>query len=126
LGVVQLTQGGGLLVCLLGVPRTHTRACSRLRTPHPAPPPLHTQAYWIDVKAKIRGNTTNTVEGILRDASTRSPPELVVLIFYDLPNRDCHAKASNGEICCTVRACVRACARACVCVRAYMRACVHE
>jgi len=25
----------------------------------------------------------------------------VVLIVYDLPNRDCHAKASNGEICCT-------------------------
>ena len=27
--------------------------------------------------------------------------QLVVLIVYDLPNRDCHAKASNGEICCT-------------------------
>jgi cellulose 1,4-beta-cellobiosidase len=24
----------------------------------------------------------------------------VVFIVYDLPNRDCHAKASNGEICC--------------------------
>lgn len=61
-------------------------------------------AYWIDKKDKIRGNGTNTVEGILKDASSKSPPELVVLIFYDLPNRDCDAKASNGEICCTKNA----------------------
>lgn len=58
-------------------------------------------AYWIDVKAKIRGDNTTTVEGILQDASKKSPAELVVFIVYDLPNRDCHAKASNGEICCT-------------------------
>jgi len=58
-------------------------------------------AYWIDVKSKIRGNTTGTVEGILASASSKSPPELVVLIWYDLPNRDCDAHASNGEICCT-------------------------
>jgi len=58
-------------------------------------------AYWIDKKDKIRGNGTHTVEGILKDASSKSPPELVVLIFYDLPNRDCDAKASIGEICCT-------------------------
>ena len=31
-------------------------------------------------------------------------PNRVVLIVYDLPNRDCHAKASNGEICCTYNA----------------------
>merc|ERR1719197_677111 len=61
-------------------------------------------AYWIDKKDKIRGNGTNTVEGILRNAASKSPPELVVLIFYDLPNRDCDAKASNGEICCTKKA----------------------
>jgi len=58
-------------------------------------------AYWIDVKSKIKGNTTGTVEGILASASSKSPPELVVLIWYDLPNRDCDAHASNGEICCT-------------------------
>jgi len=28
-------------------------------------------------------------------------PPLVLFIVYDLPNRDCHAMASNGEICCT-------------------------
>jgi len=58
-------------------------------------------AYWIDKKAKIRGNSTSTVEGILKDASSRSPAQLVVFIWYDLPNRDCAAHASNGEICCT-------------------------
>jgi len=61
-------------------------------------------AYWIDVKAKIRGDDPNdprTLEGILKDAASKSPPELVVVIWYDLPNRDCDALASNGEICCT-------------------------
>jgi len=57
-------------------------------------------AYWIDVKGKIRGTNTTTVEGILKDAAGK----LVVFIVYDLPNRDCHAKASNGEICCTYNA----------------------
>mmetsp|Transcript_80818 Transcript_80818/g.218888 ORF Transcript_80818/g.218888 Transcript_80818/m.218888 type:complete len:532 (-) Transcript_80818:132-1727(-) len=57
-------------------------------------------AYWIDVKAKVRGAGTRSLQGILADASARSPPELVVVIWYDLPNRDCDAKASSGEICC--------------------------
>merc|ERR1712203_937420 len=62
-------------------------------------------AYWLDHKGKIRGrSSTNTMEGILADAASKSPPELVVFIVYDLPNRDCHAKASNGEICCTYNA----------------------
>jgi len=56
-------------------------------------------AYWIDVMAKINGNN-NSVETILRDATSKNPVPLVVFIVYDLPNRDCHAKASNGEICC--------------------------
>jgi len=60
-------------------------------------------AYWIDVMAKINGNTTNTVEGILKDAQAKGG-QLVTFIVYDLPNRDCHAKASNGEICCTYNA----------------------
>lgn len=52
--------------------------------------------------AEISGrNSTSTLEGILHDAASQSPMPLVVVILYDLPNRDCHAKASNGEICCT-------------------------
>merc|ERR1712061_822157 len=39
-------------------------------------------------------------QGILADAAAKSPPELVVLIWYDFPNRDCAAAASMGEICC--------------------------
>lgn len=61
-------------------------------------------AFWIDVKSKVRKgnghNDTNTVEGILEDAAKCDPPHLVVLMVYDLPNRDCFALASNGEICC--------------------------
>ncbi|KAJ1462088.1 1, 4-beta cellobiohydrolase [Pelagophyceae sp. CCMP2097] len=58
-------------------------------------------AYWIDVKSKIELESTSGLRGILLDASRQSPPPLCVFIVYDLPNRDCHAKASNGEICCT-------------------------
>jgi len=57
-------------------------------------------AFWIDVKAKIMGNDTDSVQGILANASRMNPIPLVLFIVYDLPNRDCHAKASNGEICC--------------------------
>jgi len=61
-------------------------------------------AFWIDVKSKIRkGNghpDLSTVEGILEDAARCDPPHLVTFIVYDLPNRDCWALASNGEICC--------------------------
>eukprot|EP00036_Acanthoecidae_sp_10tr_P014440 CAMPEP_0206287610 /NCGR_PEP_ID=MMETSP0106_2-20121207/1195_1 /ASSEMBLY_ACC=CAM_ASM_000206 /TAXON_ID=81532 /ORGANISM="Acanthoeca-like sp., Strain 10tr" /LENGTH=443 /DNA_ID=CAMNT_0053718149 /DNA_START=84 /DNA_END=1411 /DNA_ORIENTATION=- len=60
-------------------------------------------AYWLDVKTKVQpGNTsTDSAAGILADAMTKSPVPLVTFVVYDLPNRDCRAKASNGEICCT-------------------------
>lgn len=60
-------------------------------------------AYWIDVKSKLHGTSTSSVEGILQDSKSQGG-KLVVFIVYDLPNRDCHAKASNGEICCTYNA----------------------
>ena len=44
-------------------------------------------AYWVDVKAKIKGNTTDSVEGILSDAASKTPIPLVTFIVYDLPNR---------------------------------------
>ena len=47
-------------------------------------------AYWIDVKAKINGLNTTSAEGILIDAAKKSTKQLVTLIVYDLPNRDCH------------------------------------
>eukprot|EP00732_Lithocolla_globosa_P003977 Lithocolla_globosa_v1_NODE_3426_length_1673_cov_201.509271.p1 type:complete len:475 gc:universal NODE_3426_length_1673_cov_201.509271:1618-194(-) len=60
-------------------------------------------AYWIDVKAKVNGAVggTDSVSGILADAASMNPIPLIELIVYDLPNRDCNARASNGEICCT-------------------------
>lgn len=55
-------------------------------------------AYWIDVKAKLQGSGTGTLEGILTDAAEKG--DMVTFMVYDLPNRDCNAHASNGEICC--------------------------
>lgn len=60
-------------------------------------------AYWLDLKWKVNptnDSNTDTAAGILRDASSKPTPPLVTLIVYDLPNRDCKAKASNGEVCC--------------------------
>lgn len=61
-------------------------------------------AYWLDTRDKIKSsglaNDTATMEGILKHAASISPAPLVSFIVYDLPNRDCHAHASNGEICC--------------------------
>jgi len=64
-------------------------------------------AYWLDVRAKVKSDgtpgETASMEGILKDAASKKPVPLVTLIVYDLPNRDCHARASNGEICCTYK-----------------------
>jgi hypothetical protein len=50
-------------------------------------------AYWIDVKGKLSGSDTSTVEGILNDAANKPTKQLVTLIVYDLPNRDCHVSS---------------------------------
>lgn len=59
-------------------------------------------AYWIDNKAKIDDTTLRGMRGILADAQKKK--ELVAFMHYDVPNRDCKAVASNGEICCTYKA----------------------
>jgi len=65
-------------------------------------------AYWIDVKEKIKATGTaddsRSLEGILRDAASKPKPQLCVFMWYDLPNRDCKAHASNGQICCSKNA----------------------
>ena len=63
-------------------------------------------AYWLDTKERLSGadSSTDTLEGILADAAAQAVPPLCVFIVYDLPNRDCKALASNGQICCTYRA----------------------
>jgi len=55
-------------------------------------------AYWIDIKAKLHGDDTWSLEGILNDAAEKG--DMVTVIAYDLPNRDCAADASMGEMCC--------------------------
>ena len=79
----------------LGVMSTARGAIDRLRS--------LPSAYWVDRKTKISKSTSGeqSMEAILEDAARHEPhAPLVVFILYDLPNRDCHAKASNGEICC--------------------------
>eukprot|EP00965_Chrysotila_dentata_P198744 6178994-Pleurochrysis_carterae.AAC.2 len=50
--------------------------------------------------------SADTVEDILasslRNAASNpsGKPALCTFVWYNLPNRDCHAKASAGEICC--------------------------
>lgn len=55
-------------------------------------------AYWLDVMSKVQPG--KELEQILIDASSKSPSQLCVFIVYDLPNRDCSAHSSNGELCC--------------------------
>jgi len=60
-------------------------------------------AYWIDVKNKIDDTSLRGMRGILADSAAKATPELVTFMHYDVPNRDCKAVASNGEICCTYK-----------------------
>jgi len=54
-------------------------------------------AIWLDKIAKVA-----TVDGYLDDAlgiqGKTQQPTVVTLVVYDLPDRDCAAKASNGEL----------------------------
>ena len=47
---------------------------------------------WLDSVSKVPD-----LEIYMADAATKSGCTLVPIVVYDLPNRDCHAKASNGE-----------------------------
>ena len=46
-------------------------------------------AYWIDTKAKIHGNSTDTLEGILRDAASKATPPLVAVIHCVNTENEC-------------------------------------
>jgi len=54
-------------------------------------------AYWLDKKTKI-----DSIKHILDDM-TASSFKSISFIIYNLPNRDCKALASNGEICCNTK-----------------------
>ena len=57
-------------------------------------------AVWLDSTASLTGNYSLAAT-TLASAANHTDPPLVVFIVYNLPNRDCHAKASLGELCCT-------------------------
>ena len=80
---------------------TDATACANLKIMQNAP-----SAFWVDTQSKIFGDnsSSNSVAAVLADAASRSPAPLVVFIVYDLPNRDCAAHSSNGELCCAYNA----------------------
>ncbi|KAG9018823.1 hypothetical protein FRB90_009293 [Tulasnella sp. 427] len=47
---------------------------------------------WFDTASKVP-----TLSTYLADAKSMGSKTIVQIVIYDLPNRDCHAKASNGE-----------------------------
>lgn len=60
-------------------------------------------AVWLDRIAAVSGGpgVTRTLTGHLDAAlaqMTSTTPVVITLVVYDLPNRDCAAKASNGEL----------------------------
>jgi cellulose 1,4-beta-cellobiosidase len=61
-------------------------------------------AYWVDTIAKVP-NVTNILSQAKAIKTSTGQNMLVEFIIYDLPNRDCAALASNGEIPCEDLAC---------------------
>ncbi|HEX6468395.1 MAG TPA: glycoside hydrolase family 6 protein [Streptosporangiaceae bacterium] len=62
-------------------------------------------AVWLDRIAAVTGGTgvTRTLAGHLdaavqQDSANGSRPLVITIVVYDLPNRDCAALASNGEL----------------------------
>lgn len=47
---------------------------------------------WLDSVSKVP-----SLDTYMADAATQSGCTIMPIVIYDLPNRDCHAKASNGE-----------------------------
>jgi len=56
-------------------------------------------AFYVDKKSTIQG--PNGLEYHLKDAASKETKQLLMIGIYNLPNRDCSAFASAGEICCT-------------------------
>eukprot|EP01113_Clastostelium_recurvatum_P012258 TRINITY_DN1634_c0_g1_i1.p1 TRINITY_DN1634_c0_g1~~TRINITY_DN1634_c0_g1_i1.p1 ORF type:complete len:418 (-),score=107.59 TRINITY_DN1634_c0_g1_i1:61-1221(-) len=60
--------------------------------------------YWIDTMARI-GNITRVLDG------AKAKNNIASFVIYDLPDRDCAAAASNGEITCEDSTCAAGLAR---------------
>jgi len=64
-------------------------------------------AYWIDTIARIP-NASKVLDGAHAQQQKTGKKTLTTFIVYDLPNRDCAAAASNGELLCADSACTDA------------------
>eukprot|EP00494_Astrolonche_serrata_P033293 UN33562 len=62
-------------------------------------------AIWLDTIAVMNANLTNYLDMAAKQASSK--PLVIQFIVYDLPDRDCSAKASNGEIPCEDSSCAQ-------------------
>jgi len=60
--------------------------------------------YWLDSMSRI-ANLTTVMDGALAQANNGSQEVVVQIIIYDVPDRDCSAAASNGEISCADASC---------------------
>lgn len=61
-------------------------------------------AFWVDTQDAISTRTPSLktlLDAAKAKAATTSKKQTVLFIHYNLPNRDCAASASNGEICCS-------------------------
>ena len=62
--------------------------------------------YWIDSMARI-ANLTVVLDGAVEAAKQNNTKMIVQIIVYDVPDRDCSALASNGEIVCEDSSCAQ-------------------
>lgn len=58
-------------------------------------------AIWLATKSLASASRPSPMRTALANAARRSNPPLVTFVVYNLPNRDCAAEASGGEICCS-------------------------
>jgi cellulose 1,4-beta-cellobiosidase len=61
-------------------------------------------AYWIDSIARIQ-NVTTVLDNAMKEQQSTGKTQIVTFVIYDVPDRDCSALASNGEILCADQAC---------------------
>jgi cellulose 1,4-beta-cellobiosidase len=54
-------------------------------------------AVWLDTIARAR-RTAEWLDDALKQQTAAGQPVVPVFVVYDLPNRDCNAEASNGEL----------------------------
>ena len=61
-------------------------------------------AFWVDTYSAISERTPSLktlLDSAAQKAASSGRKQTVMFIHYNLPNRDCAASASNGEICCS-------------------------